>query len=181
MVYVLLGDGFEECEALVPVDLLRRAGADVRIVAVDEMLVTGSHGVRVQADIPLQDVDVDEMEMLLLPGGTGGVESIRMNLFALTLINDAWNKGAYLAAICAAPTLLANLGILDRRKAVCFPDLESQMGSAVVMHGEQVIVDGHIITANAAGASFPFGFQLIETLYGTETMEEVKKSVHYKD
>lgn len=181
MVYILLGEGFEECEALVPADLLRRAGAEVKLVAVEEeLLITGAHGIQVNADILLQNVRVDDMDMLVLPGGNGGVQSIRMNLFAIALITDAYNKGAYLGAICAAPTLLANMGILDRRRAVCYPGMEEEMGSAVVQRGAIVVEDGHIITANAAGASFEFGFKLVEKLCGIAAAKRVKADVHFK-
>lgn len=181
VVYILLGDGFEECEALVPADLLRRAKAEVKLVAVEEeLLITGANGIKVEADILLQDTNVEEMDMLILPGGVGGVESIRMNLFAVALITDAYNKGAYLGAICAAPTLLANMGILDRRRAVCYPGMEDEMGSAVVQRGATVVEDGHIITANAAGSSFEFGLKLVEKLCGIAAAKKVKESVYYK-
>lgn len=186
MVYILLGEGFEEAEALVPADLLRRAGIQVALVALDgpeeggDPLVTGSHGIAVRADVVLEDVDVDAMEMLILPGGLGGVESIQMDLFALALIQRAYDRGAYLAAICAAPTILAHQGFLDRRKAVCYPGMEDQMGSAVVQKGQQVVVDGHMITAEAAGSSFDFALKLVEILKGREAAHSVRESVHYR-
>ncbi len=185
MIYVLLGEGFEESEAIVPADLLRRAGAEVALVALDDPeegmppLVRGSHGVTVQADLVLEEVDVDNMEMLLLPGGLGGVESIQMNLFALALIQRAYDRGAYLAAICAAPTILAHQGFLDRRKAVCYPGMEDQMVSAVVQKGQRVVVDGHIVTAEAAGSAFDFGLKLVEILKGREAAHRVREGVHY--
>ena len=176
-----MGEGFEECEALVPADLLRRAGAEVQLVAVEEDLaVTGAHGITVLADISLQEASVEDMQMLILPGGMGGVESIRMNLFAVALITDAWEKGAYLGAICAAPTLLANVGILDRRCAVCYPGMEDAMGSAVVQTGADVVEDGHIITAQAAGSAFEFGFKLVEKLCGHAAMRKVRQDVYFK-
>ena len=119
MVYILLADGFEEAEALVTADLLRRGGCQVTLAGLDDLQVTGSHGITVLADATLDQIDMDQMEMLVLPGGMGGVENIQMNLFALALIERARNQGAYVAAICAAPTILAQLGIVDRRRAVC--------------------------------------------------------------
>ena len=124
MVYILLAEGFEESEALIPADLMRRAGLEVRLVGLDALQVTGGHGITVTADVTLDQVDTDQMQLLMLPGGLGGVESILMNLFALGLIQRAWDQGCYLAAICAAPTILAHLGIVDRRKAVCYPGME---------------------------------------------------------
>ncbi len=136
MIYILLGNGFEECEALVPLDLLRRAGAKVTLVGVDGLEVTGGHGVTVKADISMDDAhDPEDMEMLVLPGGLGGVEAIQKNQFALALIQKAYDRGCWLCAICAAPTILAREGCLDRRKAVCYPGMEDEMGSAVGLSG----------------------------------------------
>ena len=180
MVYILLGEGFEEAEALVPADLLRRAGVETALVGLEDRMVTGSHGITVQADRTLEEVDLEGMEMLVLPGGLGGVESIQMNLFALALIQRSYDRGIYLAAICAAPTILAHQGFLDRRKAVCYPGMEDEMGSAVVQKGKNVVVDGHIITAEAAGSAFDFGLKLVETLRGPAAAEQVRESVHYR-
>lgn len=180
MVYILLGEGFEESEAIVPTDLLRRAGVEASLVGLEGLEVRGSHGITVRADLTLEEVDPDAMKMLMLPGGLGGVESIQMNLFALALIQRAWDHGCYLAAICAAPTILAHIGVLDRRKAVCYPGLEDHMGSAVVKSGERVVVDGHIITGEAAGSAFDFGLKLVEILKGREAAEAVRHAVHYR-
>ena len=179
MVAILLGEGFEESEALVPADLLRRAGIVTALVGVDGSVVTGSHGIAVQADLALEQVDPDELDMLVLPGGMGGVASIQMNLFATALIQRSWERGLYLAAICAAPTILAGMGILDRRRAVCYPGMEDEMGSAVVRQGQHVVVDGHIITAEAARSAFEFGLKLVEILSGRACAEQVKQEVHY--
>lgn len=180
MVVVLLGEGFEEAEALVPVDLLRRAGVPVALAGVDGPRITGGHGVTVSADLTLDQVNVEELDMLVLPGGLGGVEAIRMNLFAMALIQKAWDQGCYLAAICAAPTLLAHLGMTDRRKAVCYPGMEEQMGSAVVQLGTPVVVDGRLVTAEAAGSVFAFGLKLVELLKGEAAAAEVRHAVHYR-
>ena len=179
MVYILLGEGFEESEAMIPTDLLRRAGVEVALVGLEDRQVTSSHGVTMIADITLSEVDDEKMDMLVLPGGLGGVASIQMNLFAMALIQKAWDHGCYLAAICAAPTILAHIGLIDRRKAVCFPGMEDEMGSAVVQVGSRVVVVGHIITGEAAGSSFDFGLKLVEILRGAKTAQEVRNAVHY--
>ena len=179
MVTILLGDGFEEAEALVTCDLLRRAGLDVKLVGLDGPQVTGAHGIAVAADLTLEELEPDQLRMLVLPGGLGGVASIQMNLFATALIQRAWDRGCYLAAICAAPTILAHLGILDRRKAVCYPGMEDQMGSAVVQEGRRVVADGRIITGEAAGSVFDFGLKLVEVLRGREAAQQVRDAVHY--
>lgn len=179
MVAILLGKGFEEAEAIVPADLLRRAGVEVRLVALEGTAVEGSRGITVQADLSLREVDPDELEMLVLPGGLGGVSAIQNSLGALALIDQAYARGVYLAAICAAPTILARTGILDRRSAVCYPGMEEEMGSAVVQKGSQVVTDGRIITGEAAGSAFEFGLRLVEAACGRSAMERVRDAIHF--
>ncbi|MBP1737511.1 MAG: DJ/YajL/PfpI superfamily protein [Oscillospiraceae bacterium] len=181
MIYILLADGFEEIEALVPADLLRRAGLPVQLVGLDRPQVLGAHGISVNADLSLDQVELDKMELLVLPGGSGGVENIHLNLKAMTLIQQAYEKGRYLGAICAAPTLLAELGILDRRPATCFPGTEGDMGSAVLQKHAPVVVSGRIITGEAVGAVFPFSFALIEALEGETTMNRIKQSIVFHE
>ena len=117
--------------------------------------------------------------MLVLPGGLGGVETISSNIHAQALIQHCYDHGRWLAAICAAPTILANLGMLDRRRAVCYPGMEDLMGSAVVQKGSSVVVDGHIVTGEAPGAAFPFGLKLVEILKGADAAAQVLHAVHY--
>ena len=179
MVAILLGTGFEEAEAMVPADLLRRAGIEVALVGLEGRQVSGSHGIPVIADTTLEELDRDTVDMLMLPGGLGGVEAISSNVHAQALIQYCYDHGRWLAAICAAPTILANLGMLDRRRAVCYPGMEDLMGSAVVQKGSPVVVDGHIITGEAAGSSFPFGLKLVEILKGASAAEQVCHAVHY--
>lgn len=179
MVYVLLGEGFEEAEAIVPVDLLRRAGVEVALTGVTGERVTSSHGITVVCDCALREVDEEDLTMVMLPGGLGGVEAIQASEAALGLVQRAADRGAYIAAICAAPTVLARLGLLDRRQAVCYPGMEDQMLSAVVQRGAPVVVDGHIVTGEAAGSAFAFGLKLVELLTDGETAQRVCQSVHY--
>ena len=194
MVAILLGTGFEESEALVPADLLRRAGIEVRLVGVDGPAVTSAHGVTVTADLTLAELDREAVDMLVLPGGLGGVEVLQGDRHVQALIQHCYDEGRWLAAgwsaaqllvargraaICAAPTILANLGFLDRRRAVCYPGMEELMGSAVVQKGAPVVADGHIITGEAAGSSFPFGLKLVEVLKGAEAARQVCHAVHY--
>ena len=179
MVYILLGAGFEESEALVPADLLRRAGIETRLAGVDALQVTGGHGITVTADCLLSYVDLDGAEMLLLPGGLGGVRAIQGSPAALFLIRSAAERGLWLAAICAAPTILAGLGLLDSRRAVCYPGMEDEMGAALADQSAPVVIDGNFITAQAAGSSFPFALALVEALRGPAAAEEVAHAVHY--
>ncbi len=179
MVYVLFEAGFEEIEAITPVDLLRRAGVEVTLVGVSQMVVKGAHGIPLTMDIPLSQVNLEDMEMLIIPGGLGCVDGIMASSDALTLIEKAAERGAWVAAICAAPTILAYLGLLDRRRAVCYPTLGEKMGSAVVQTGHRVVVDGRFITAQAAGASFRFAGRLIRVLKDDETAEKVLNAICY--
>ena len=180
MVYVLLGEGFEEAEALVPVDLMRRAGIEVQTIGVDGYRVTGANGIMVTADNTLVGLNADDMRMLVLPGGLGGVESIRKNLTAMALIQKAADVGCWLCAICAAPTILAQMGLLDRRRAVCYPGMEHQMYSAVVDQSQSVVVDGRIVTGRGPGAAYDFGLKLVEVLKGADAAETVRRQIHYR-
>lgn len=179
MVTILLGEGFEESEALVPADLLRRAGIETQMAGLDSLQVTGGHGITVTADILLSHVRLEQTELLILPGGMGGVTAIRGNVHALDLIRDTARRGIWLAAICAAPTILAELGLLEGRRAVCYPGMEDEMAGAVVQTGSPVVVDGHIVTAEAAGSAFQFGLTLIECLRDRTTAQEVCNDVFF--
>ena len=179
MVAILLGRGFEEAEAVVPADLLRRAGVEVALVGVGGKQIPGAHGITVTADLTLKELDPEQVELLMLPGGMGGVENLSGDLRAQALIQHCYDEGRWLAAICAAPTILANLGMLDRRRAVCYPGMEDLMGSAVVQKGCPVVVDGHIVTGEGPGSAFPFGLKLVEILKGPEAAAQVVHATHY--
>lgn len=174
MVYILLADGFEEAEAIVPADLLRRTGAEVALVGVTGRVVTGAHGIAVQSDLELAQVKQDALELLMLPGGLGGVQNIGASPAAMELIRDAAEAGRYVAAICAAPSLLGKLGLLDGRRAVCYPGLEKAMGAADAQTGHSVVADGRFITGEGPGAAFDFGLKLVETLKGADAAEQVR-------
>ena len=178
MVAILLGTGFEESEAIVPADMLRRAGVEVALTSLGGPAVTGGHGITVTADTTLAELEQEKLEMLIVPGGLGGVESIQADVRALALIQHCYEQGCWLAAICAGPTILANLGLLDRRKAVCYPGMEDLMGSAVVQKGSPVVVDGHIVTGEGPGSALPFGLKLVEVLKGPAAAQQVRDAVH---
>lgn len=179
MVYILLCDGFEESEAIVPADLLRRARIDTALVGVTGPTVTSSHSIRVAADLTLDRVDLAELELVFLPGGLKGVENLKASPAAMELVRAAAQKGALVTAICAAPTLLGGLGLLDGKAAVCYPGMEDGLGAAHAKPGTPVVVDGAFVTGEAAGSSFQFGLKLVELLRGAETMEAVKEAVHF--
>lgn len=180
MVYILLAKGFEEMEALVPTDLLRRAGAEVALVGLDAPVITGSHSISVAADLLLEQVKLQPADMLVLPGGLGGVNTMKNSPRATAFILEAHKCGCWMAAICAAPTLLAHLGILKGCKAVCYPGMEDQLTDAIPTPEETVVVDGRIITSRAAGSAYEFGFALISALFDHIKSEEVRYGIKYR-
>ena len=178
MVYIFLATGFEEIEALTPCDLLRRAGLEVALVGVNGMEIVGSHRITVRADLPLDAVHLEDMEMLVLPGGLRGVQSLKESKAALSLVKRAWEAGKYVCAICAGPTVLASLGIIGDREAVCYPGKEPEMGEARIVDAPGV-PSGRLITGRAAGASIPFALALIEALKGREEADRIAKQIVY--
>ena len=177
MVYMLLGTGFEETEAVAPLDLLRRAGVQVLTVGLNGKTVYGSHGIGIEADIQLGEMDLTAMDMIILPGGLGGVASIRARKEAMDAIAFAWNNDKYVAAICAAPTVLADLGIPNGRSATCYPGCESGMGSANMVPNVPCVRDGRLITGTSAGSAIPFGLALIEALKGEAAAKTVAEQL----
>ena len=177
MVYMLLGTGFEETEAIAPLDLLRRAGVDVLTVGINGKIVKGSHGIGIEADIELNELDLTDLEMIILPGGLGGVASIRASKEAMDAVKFAADNGKFTAAICAGPTVLADLGITDGKQATCYPGCENGMGSACMAENMAAVQDGLVITGTSAGCAVPFGLKLIEALKGPETAEAIAKQI----
>jgi 4-methyl-5(b-hydroxyethyl)-thiazole monophosphate biosynthesis len=164
-------------EAIAPIDLLRRAGICVITVGVDSKAVTGGHGITVEADITLDQMDLTDLEMILLPGGLGGVATARKSQAALDALTFAYENGKYVAAICAGPTVLADLGICDGKEAVCYPGCEEGMGSAKILPDASCTQDGKLITGASAGCAIPFGLKLIAALKGQDAADAVQKQI----
>lgn len=177
MVYMLLGTGFEETEAIVPVDLLRRAGVDILTVGINGKVICGSHKIRVEADITLDEMNLMDMEMIIIPGGLGGVASLRACPAALEALKFGWENGKFVAAICAGPTVLADLGITNKLHATCYPGQEENMGSALVDSSAACVTDGRLITAASAGCAVPFGLALVKALKGEEAAAKIQKQI----
>jgi 4-methyl-5(b-hydroxyethyl)-thiazole monophosphate biosynthesis len=177
MVYVLLGTGFEEVEAIAPIDLMRRAGIEVLTVGVTGKTVFGGHGIGVEADITIEEMDLTNMDMIMLPGGLGGVASARASEKAMNALKFGWENGKYVAAICAGPTVLADLHITDSKHATCYPGCEDGMGSAIMAENAAVIRDGKLITGTSAGCAIPFALALIEALKGKDAAEQVARQI----
>ena len=177
MVYMLLGTGFEETEAIAPLDLLRRAGVEVLTVGINGKIIKGSHGIGIEADIVLSEMDLTNLEMIILPGGLGGVASIRASQDAMDAVKFAADNGKFTAAICAGPTVLADLGITDGKQATCYPGCEDGMGNACMADNRAAVRDGLVITGTSAGCAIPFGLALIEALKGSEAAEKIAKQI----
>ncbi len=179
MVCILLSNGFEEAEAIVPADLLRRAGVEVALTALEGELVSGSHQIAIKADLTLDQVDPDQVELVFLPGGMGGVKCLGEDPRVSRLVHQVYEKGGYVAAICAAPTLLAAFGLLEGKRAVCYPGMEDEMAGARMEPSVPFVADGRLVTGEAAGSAFPFSLKLVELLRGAETAQQVRTAVHY--
>ncbi|MBE6926937.1 MAG: DJ-1/PfpI family protein [Ruminococcaceae bacterium] len=179
MVYILLGKGFEEAEAIIPCDLLRRAGVEVQFAAVGSKTVAGGHRIEINADCMLEEIDFDKAEMIVLPGGMGGVQSISQCTEALEAVKRMHAQGKYVAAICAAPTILAKLGLLSGKKATCYPGMENEMEDAIMCNADAV-TDGKLITGRAAGTAFDFALALIEALCGADRANQIATGVVFR-
>lgn len=177
MVYVLLGTGFEEMEAIAPIDLLRRAGVQVLTVGINGKTIYGSHNIGIEADITIDQMDLTDLEMIVLPGGLGGVASIRACKEAMDAVRFAFENNKFTAAICAGPTVLADLGITDGKNATCYPGCESGMGSAVMAADKACVRDGNVITGTSAGCAVPFALALIAALKGEEAADTVARQI----
>ena len=177
MVYMLLGTGFEETEAIAPLDLLRRANIPVMTVGINGKIVYGGHGIGVEADITNNEMDLTDLDMIILPGGLGGVASCRGCEAAMDALRFAWENGKYVAAICAGPTVLADLGITDGKNATCYPGCEDGMGSANMVADAPCVTDGKLITGTSAGCAVAFGLALITALKGSDTAAAVEKQI----
>lgn len=177
MVYVMFADGFEETEAIEPIDILKRGGVDVVTVGVKDKTVTGSHGITIITDIGIEEVDPENMELLMLPGGMGH-EILDASNEVHGLINYAVANGLYIAAICAAPSILGKKMLLEGKKATCFPGYEKYLYGADVV-SDKAVVDGKFITAKGAGAAADFGFEMLTVLKSRETADKVKEIMQY--
>ena len=177
MVYILLGTGFEEIEALTPVDLLRRAGVEVKTVGLNGKMVFGGHAIGVQCDLSIDELDVKDAEMIVLPGGLGGVASIRGCQRALEAVKAVYDSGKYVAAICAGPTVLAELGLLTGVRATCYPGQIPNMKDALVVPDAACVTDGRIITGTSAGTAVPFALALIEALRGADAAKAIADQI----
>ena len=178
MVYVFLADGFEEIEALSPVDILRRGGITVKTVGVGSKKVTGSHGITVTCDLSEDKVATQDIDAVILPGGMPGTVNLEKSEVVNSTIEYALKNGLLIAAICAAPSILGKKGVLSGKSATCFPGFEQYLTGARILD-LPVVRDGQIITACGAGAALEFGFTLLEALKDKATANSLRRGMKY--
>ena len=179
MIYMFLANGFEEVEALAPLDLLRRAGCDVTTVGVGGDMILGAHGIAVQADIPDTMFRDSKPEMIILPGGMPGSKNLDESRIVDSAIKSAVRNDAYIAAICAAPFILGKRGLLEGKKAICYPGFEKELTGAHIC-AEKVVRDGKFITAAGMGVAVDFGLALVEVMKDAQTAADLRKAIQCK-
>ncbi|HBJ19031.1 MAG TPA: DJ-1 family protein [Clostridiales bacterium] len=168
MIYVLLAEGFEEIEALTPVDMLRRAGYEVRTVGITGKTVTGAHGIPVVADLTADEAGTDGVRMVVLPGGMPGTKNLAASPFVKEILAKVHASGGILAAICAAPTVLAKFGYLKGKRATCFPGFEKELSGAVYTD-LPAVTDGKIVTGKDMTEALAFSVALLAILNTAES------------
>ncbi len=179
-VALFFANGTEECEALIVVDLLRRAAADVKIVSItDDIMVTSSHDVTIKTDCLIKDFDFDKIDMLVLPGGMPGTANLAQCEELLNGIKICASSGKKLAAICAAPSVFAKLGLLQNKNATAHAAFRDKLCDAVV-HDAEIVVDGNITTSYGLGGAIPFALELVNQLYDLNTAKNIADAIAYR-
>lgn len=177
MIYAFLADGFEETEAIAPIDLLRRSGKKVVTVGVGDNMITSSHGVTVVTDTIAQEAALtDELEMIILPGGMPGTLNLEKSAYVQNAIDFCVKNGKYIGAICAAPSVLGHKGLLRGRTAVCYEGFEAQLEGAEVLK-DPVVQDGIYITSRGAGTAIEFGLKLVEAVVSKAESDRQRKAI----
>lgn len=178
MVYLFLAQGFEEVEALSPVDVLRRGGVEVVTVGVGSKVITGSHGIPVTADITTDDISsFDGTEAVILPGGMPGTLNLEADETVISAVKYCAGKGLLIGAICAAPSILGHLGILEGKRATAFPGFEKDLTGTLPGNDSYVEHDGNIVTARGMGVATEFGLELLKALKGEAAAAKVRSAI----
>lgn len=180
-VYVFLADGFEDVEALIPVDVWRRGGLDVTTVSImGDYTVESAHGVRMMADTLIEDIDVSDADLLFLPGGMPGASNLYGNQQVCEAVKAQAEKGKKVAAICAAPAVvLGQLGILNGKRATCYPGFENMLEGATYTGG-LITIDGNITTGEGPAAAFPFAYDLLGQLVSPQVADQIAEGMRFK-
>ncbi len=181
MIYVFLATGFEDIEAIAPVDIMRRAGLEVQTVSITgEEIVTSAHGVGIASDLLLSDVDFSSAEMLVLPGGLPGSTNLDACKPLTEAIKRHFESGGPIAAICAAPLVFGHLGLLKGRRATCYPGVERELAGATYT-AAIVERDGNIITGKGPAAAFEFGYTIVDFFLGEGASQPLRQGMIYKE
>lgn len=176
MLYLTLAEGFEETEAIAALDVIRRAKLDIKTVGVGGEYITGAHGVTVKADITADQINKEDAEGVVLPGGMPGTLNLQKSREVKELIEHCAANGALIAAICAAPMIIGDMGLLDGRRATCFPGYEESLTGAIETE-DYVVTDGNYITARGGGVTLEFGAAVANYISGTYAGDKVLKQM----
>lgn len=176
MVYMFLADGFEEVEAMAPLDLLRRGGVEVQTVGVTGEYVTGSHNITIKADILPEAVDYEQLDCVILPGGLPGTTNLEKDAGVQSAIDYANENNKLICAICAAPSILGNKGLLSGKEATCYPGFEESFSGGTYVK-KSVVKSDNIITSNGMGSAYNFGFEILASLKDAQTAEKIREQI----
>lgn len=180
MIYVFLADGFEEIEALAPVDFLRRAGVEVKLVGVTGKTCIGSHGIKVETDVLIDEISLDDSILgVVLPGGMPGADNLDKNSVVHKAVDFCVENNLIVAAICAAPFVLGKKGMLKGKNATCFPGFEEYLEGADIL-SDGVVTDGNVITAKGAGVAWEFGAAINAKINGEEKSDAILREIQWK-
>ena len=176
-ILIVLADGFEEIEAVTCIDVLRRAELDVKTAGLSGKSVTGAHGIKVEADIMLENYD-GAADCVVLPGGMPGSKNLQNSKKVAELVKKMNREGKWVTAICAAPALaLASAGVLEGKRATCYPGFESHFAASTKFSAESVVVDGNVVTSRGPGTALSFALELVEKLAGRETAQSLRQGM----
>ncbi len=178
MVYMFLADGFEEVEALAPLDILRRAGVEVTTLGVTGEYIIGAHGIVVKADKPLSSATVENIDAVILPGGLGGTNNMDASEEVKAFVQYAADNHKLVCAICAAPSILGKMGLLEGVEATCYPGFEDTFKGGIYKK-QSVVKCDNFITSDGMGSAYKFGFEITAALCGKEVAEKIKEQIQY--
>lgn len=179
-VYEFLATGFEDIEALIPLDIMRRAGVDFKTVSIiGDLYVESAHGVSIKADMLIEDADMSDADLIMLPGGLPGATNLNAHNGVKKAIIEQNARGKMIGAICAAPMVLGGIGLLQGRRATCYPGFEKYLEGAEYTH-ELCAVDGNITTGEGPAAALPYAYTLLAALTDRQTADQVAEGMMYK-
>ncbi len=175
-VLIILADGFEEIEAITPIDLMRRAGLDVLIAGLSKREIKGAHGITIACDTTVAEIHLQPFDAVVLPGGFPGTSNLLNSDMVLEIVRNNYRENSVTAAICAAPQILDKSGVLNNKPFTCYPSVQEQISHGTFTN-EPVVISGNVITGRAAGSSIEFGLSIIASLLGQNSADEVKQKI----